>query len=177
MNEARYQMPDAGCRMPGSEPQLSAEAQADLEHDLELVEEADAGMALREGKPAVGYRDLRVWQIARPLSIEIHRLTLEMLPRFELHEEGSQIRRSAKSVRTNIVEGFGRRRYRMDFIKFLVYSEASCDETTDHLDTLFETGSLTDRPLYDSLRVRLVELGKRLNRFIAAVEQHPESPK
>jgi len=28
---------------------------------------------------------------------------------------------------------------------------ASCDETTDHLETLFETESLTDKDLYDDL--------------------------
>ena len=135
----------------------------------------DADLVLRETGRPVSYRDLRVWQQARELSIEIHRLTLQKLPRFESHEEGSQIRRSAKSVRANIVEGFGRRRYKLDFIKHLTYAEASCDESTDHLDTLFETGSLTDRTLYDSLRPRFIELGKQLNRFIDAVERQHET--
>ena len=163
--------------MPDAEAQWRAEAEDDLRHDLNLLEEPQEHAALHEGRPPVGYRDLRVWQIARQLSVEVHRLTLEKLPRFELHEEGGQMRRSAKSVRSNIVEGFGRRRYRQDFIKFLVYAESSCDETTDHLDTVFETGSLTDRALYDSLRPRLIELGRRLNRFITAVEEQHESPK
>lgn len=128
------------------------------------------------GKP-MSYRDLQIWQIAREMTVVVHRMTLEKLPRFELHEEGSQIRRSAKSVRSNIVEGFGRRRYKQDFIKHLVYAEASCDETRDHLDTLFETGSLTDRQLYDTLCQQLGELARKINRFIAAVEQNHQSPK
>ena len=128
------------------------------------------------GKP-MGYRDLQIWQLARDMTVVVHRMTLEKLPRFELHEEGSQIRRSAKSVRSNIVEGFGRRRYKQDFIKHLVYAEASCDETRDHLDTLFETSSLTDQPLYNSLCQQLSELARKLNRFIAAVEQNHQSPK
>jgi len=41
------------------------------------------------------------------------------LPKFEMYEEGSQIRRSAKSVAANIVEGYGRRRYKQEFIRFL----------------------------------------------------------
>jgi four helix bundle protein len=61
------------------------------------------------------------------------------LPEFELYEEGSQIRKSSKSVINNMVEGFGRRRYKQEFIKFLTYSIASCDETQSHLDTLYET--------------------------------------
>jgi len=137
----------------------------------------DADLVLHEAGKPLSYRDLRVWQLARELSIEIHRLTLEKLPRFELYEEGSQLRRASKSVRANIVEGFGRRRYKLEFLKHLTYAEASCDETADHLDTVFETGSLTDRPLYDSLRPRLVELGRSLHRFISAVEREHESPR
>ena len=68
----------------------------------------------------MNYKDLEVWQIARELTIKIHRMTLT-LPKFETFEEGSQIRRSVKSVRSNIVEGYGRRRYKNEFIKFLIY--------------------------------------------------------
>jgi four helix bundle protein len=144
----------------------------------ELQEEwNDEQILLHEGDGPLSYRDLRVWKLARELSIEIHRLSLEKLPRFELLEEGSQIRRSSKSVRSNIVEGFGRRRYKLDFLKHLTYAEASCDETTDHLETLFETGSLTDRPAYESIQGRLRELGKRLNCFIDAVERQHASAK
>lgn len=56
-----------------------------------------------------GYKKLRIWQDARDLTIAIHGMTLRNLPKFEMYEEGSQIRRSMKSVKSNIVEGFGRR--------------------------------------------------------------------
>ena len=97
-------------------------------------------------------------------------MTLKQLPKFELYEEGSQIRRSMKSVKSNIVEGYGRRRYKHDFVRFLTYSHSSCDETIDHLETLFETTSLTDRALYDDLHQRLDILGRKLNKFIQRVE-------
>src|SRR6266478_8828190 len=89
----------------------------------------------------MNYRNLEVWQLARELVIAIHGMTLTKLPKFEMFEEGSQIRRSIKSVKSNIVEGYGRRRYKQEFIKHLVYAHASCDETTDHLETLWKTGS------------------------------------
>ncbi|HMB41779.1 MAG TPA: four helix bundle protein, partial [Balneolaceae bacterium] len=92
----------------------------------------------------MSYKNLKIWQSARKLSIEIHKMTMK-LPRFEFYEVGSQIRRSSKSIRSNIVEGYGRRRYKSDFIKFLVFAHSSTDETRDHLDTLFETGSLIDK--------------------------------
>lgn len=70
-----------------------------------------------------------------------------ILPKFEQFEEAQQIRRSSKTVRSNIVEGYGRRRYKADFIKFLIYSLSSNDETIDHLETLFETESLKDEAI------------------------------
>src|SRR5690606_12080584 len=114
----------------------------------------------------MSYRTLDIWNIARDLSYTIHRASLENLPKFELYETGSQIWRSAKSIRSNIVEGYGRRRYKQEFIRFLTYAHASCDETIDHWETLHETGSLTDNQLFEQTLVRLNELGAKLNRFI-----------
>ena len=119
----------------------------------------------------MSYRDLGVWDLARDVSVEIHRMTLEKLPKFEMYEEGAQIRRSSKSVRSNIVEGYGRRRYKNDYIRFLTYALASNDETTNHLDTLSGTGSLADAEVFRSLHRKLESLGKMLNRFIQSVEK------
>ena len=66
------------------------------------------------------------------LAIKVHRMTLT-LPKYEMYEQGSQIRRSTKSIKDNIVEGYGRNRYKNDFIRFLVYSHASCDEALSQL--------------------------------------------
>lgn len=119
----------------------------------------------------MSYKNLEIWQDARTLVIDIHRMTLKQLPAFELYEEGSQIRRSSKSVKSNLVEGYGRRRYKQEFIRFLIYAQASCDETTDHLETLFETESLKDTKLYQDLHSRLQILGKKINLFIQSVEK------
>ena len=121
----------------------------------------------------MSYRNLEIWQLAKEVSVEIHRMTLECLPKFEMFEEGSQIRRSSKSVKTNIVEGYGRRRYKQEFIRFLTYAHASCDETIDHFETLHETVSLNDNALFTRLLEKLNRLGGKLNLFIQSVEaQH-----
>jgi len=99
------------------------------------------------------------------------------LPKFEMFEEGSQIRRSIKTVKSTIVEGYGRRRYKQEFIKFLTYAIASNDETIDHLETLFESQSLKDEELYRSLHARLDILGKKLNMFIQSVSRDHLSEK
>lgn len=119
----------------------------------------------------MSYKKLVIWQEARGIVFDIHKMTLNKLPQFELYEEGSQIRRSIKSVKSNLVEGYGRRRYKQEFIRFLTYSLASCDETTDHLETLYETESLKDEPLYQDLHKRLQTLGKKINLFIQSVEK------
>ena len=118
----------------------------------------------------MSYRNLEIWSLAKALAADIHRMTLVQLPKFEMYEEGSQIRRSMKSVKSNIVEGYGRRRYKHDFLRFLTYSHASCDETIDHLETLFETDSLTNETVYDDIHQRLDHLGGKLNHFIQSVE-------
>lgn len=117
------------------------------------------------------YKDLEVWKKAKELFSEIHSMTLEDLPKFEMYETGSQIRRSMNSVRANIVEGFGRRCYKQDFLHFLIYAESSTDETIDHLETLFETGSLKSKEKYLGLHERLIILGKMLNNLIKKVRQ------
>jgi four helix bundle protein len=111
------------------------------------------------------YRDLDIYKESKLLAVEIHKMTLN-LPKFELFEEGGQIRRSSKSVTAMIVEGHGRNRYKADFIKYLVYSQAECDETIVHLDFLYETESFRDKIRCDDLRSRYDSLSKRINKFI-----------
>jgi four helix bundle protein len=125
----------------------------------------------------MSYKKLEIWQLSREVVIDVHKMTLTQLPKFEMYEEGSQIRRSSKSIKTNIVEGYGRRDYKQDFIKFLNYALSSNDETIDHLENLFETGSLTDETMFNIMCEKLNLLGKKLNKFIQAVEQDHISKK
>jgi four helix bundle protein len=132
----------------------------------------DERWTIEEGEEASGYQRLEVWRLARDLSVDIHRMTLAQLPRFELHEMGSQVRRSAKSVRANIVEGYGKRRYRLEFLRYLTYALGSAQETLDHLDTLHETGSLASEKLHAELTARTRLLIAKLTTFMRGVELH-----
>ena len=118
---------------------------------------------------AQSYRDLEIYQLSHRLAVEIHKVSLN-LPKFELYEEGSQIRKSSKGVPSTIVEGFGRRRYKNDFIRFLVYSHSSCDETIEHLQLLFDTESL-DKDIFDHYFDEYTNLSKKIYRFIQSVEE------
>ena len=88
------------------------------------------------------YEDTALYKLAKQMAVELHQVTLNELPKFEMYEQGSQIRRSGKSIVANFVEGYGRRRYKAEYIKFLTYALASCDETKAHLELLHETNSI-----------------------------------
>ena len=124
----------------------------------------------------MSYRKLQIWTLSREVVIEIHEMTMK-LPKFEMYEEGSQIRRSSKTTKATIVEGYGRRRYKQDWIKFIVYALSSNDETMDHLENLWDTKSLTDQMIFISLKNKIETLGKMLNKFLQAVEQEHQSSK
>ena len=124
----------------------------------------------------MSYKKLEIWQDAEKLSIQIHDLTLQ-LPKFEMFEQGSQIRRSSKTVRSAIVEGYGRRHYQQDFIRYIIYALSSNDETIDHLECLYATKSLTDENIYHQIHQDLNILGKKLNNFLKALHTKHQSIK
>src|SRR5215469_2777745 len=103
----------------------------------------------------MSYKNLEIWKLADELVVEIHEMTISKLPKFEMFEVGSQIRRSSKAVKSTIVEGYGRKQYKAEFIKFLIYSLGSNDETIDHLETLYRTKSLQDEVLFSYLHDKL----------------------
>ncbi len=117
---------------------------------------------------AKSYRDLEIYQLSRELAMKIHHMSLK-LPKHELYEEGGQIRKSSKGVCSCIVEGYGRRRYKNEFIKFLVYAQASCDETEVHLKFIHDSGYINGH-VYEELNEENDKLGRKINKFIQYVE-------
>ena len=114
------------------------------------------------------YKDLEIYKLSYALAIRIHKMSLK-LPKYEMYEEGSQIRKSSKGVTNCIVEGYGRKKYKPDFIKFLVYAHASCDETIIHLNFIKDTHDISEKEI-ESLLVAYDELGSKINKFIQYVE-------
>ena len=75
------------------------------------------------------------------------------------------------------MEGYGRRNYKSDYERYITLSLASNDETLDHLENLFETGSLTDEKVYNELHSKVEKLGKMINRFLQSVQNEHISNK
>lgn len=122
-----------------------------------------------------GYKELEIYKEAFRLAIQVHHLTLK-LPNFELYEQGSQLRRSSKSIKDQIAEGYGRRKYKADFIKFLVYAQASCDEAINQIETIKEI--YPEMKDYYAVCEEYIVLGKRINKYIQYVENswNPHHP-
>ena len=122
-----------------------------------------------------GYKDLEIYKLAHDLGVEIHHFSLT-LPRFEMYESGSQMRRSSKSIAANIVEGYGRRSYKAEFLKFLIYALSSCDETMEWLELTRDC-----HPDYTDQTEKLIsvtdQLGRKLNKFISSVKLQHRSEK
>lgn len=74
------------------------------------------------------YKDLRVYQKAMDLAMEIFQLT-KIFPKEEKYSLVDQIRRSSRSVCTNIAEAWRKRRYKAAFIARLSDSETEACET------------------------------------------------
>jgi len=121
-----------------------------------------------------GYKKLGVYTLSHRLAIEVHSMSL-MLPKHETYEEGSQIRRSSKSVCAQIVEGYSLRVYKKEFLLYLHRAYASAEETIEHLDLLHESNSLSDKILYNRLRQEYETLCGKLFRLIQSVAEQHES--
>lgn len=115
-----------------------------------------------------GYKDLDIYNVTFKLAIKIYRLSLN-LPHPDKFETGSQIRRSSQSVKDNIVEGYGRRRYKADFIKFLVASHSSCLEATSQAEFLAEIHTNSE---WKDIANELDKAGIKIHNFIVYVEKN-----
>lgn len=116
------------------------------------------------------YSDLDIYKLSLELFFIVHPASLK-LPKHEISELGSQIRRSSDSVVTNIVEGYGRKRYKAEFIRFLVFSHSSCLETKNHLFkiSVLYKGTIEN---IDELINRYDSLGAKIYNFIIYVEKN-----
>ena len=100
--------------------------------------------------PVQSYRDLRVWQTAVELTLEIYRIT-ESLPPSERFGLSSQLRRAAVSIASNIAEGHARNT-RAEYLNFLSIARGSAIEVEVQLFLAEEIGYLQTPTLIKARR-------------------------
>ena len=116
-----------------------------------------------------GHRDLKVYQLAYKLAMEIFDVS-KGFPKDERYSLTDQIRRASRSVATNIAEGFRKRRYPSMFVNKLSDADTEAAETSTWLDFACDCGYLS-RERHDSLIRGYEEVGRMLGSMMAAPEK------
>jgi len=112
------------------------------------------------------YRDLEVFQESYAAALDISKL-VKGFPGFEQFEIARQLRRAARSIPANIVEGWAKRNSAPEFKRYLQVAIGSCDEVKLWLEMSRDegyaseeaVGKLTDR--YNRIGAMLASLWKR----------------
>ena len=117
------------------------------------------------------YNDLTIYQDSFDLALEIRSMSLQ-LKYPDKYEVGTQIRRSSQSIKDNIVEGYGRRKYKKDFVKHLIYSQGSVFEARSQAEFI---SRFSNDPNWDQIVTKLEILGAKIHKFIIYVETNWKS--
>ena len=112
-----------------------------------------------------GHRDLKVFQLAYQLAMEIFHLT-RSFPKEELYSLTDQIRRSSRSVAANLGEAFRKRRYTNMLICKLTDCDAEATETQIWIDFALDCGYLS-KENHERLTAGYEEVGRMLSGMMA----------
>ena len=113
------------------------------------------------------FRNLRVWQEAHRLTLEIYRITTDF-PKYELYGLTSQIRRCSASIGANIAEGCGKRGNN-EFQRYLQIASGSASELDYHLLFSRDLGLLEEHQ-YGNLEKSLTKLRKMMTSLLQKIE-------
>jgi len=120
------------------------------------------------------FRDLKVWQKAHLLTLNVYRETT-CFPRTEIYGLVSQMRRCSTSIGANIAVGCGKRRNN-EFQRFLQIAAGSASELDYHLLLAHDLEYLNESA-YGSLLAQLIEVRKMLAGLLQKIEHERQTTK
>lgn len=106
------------------------------------------------------FKDLKVYMLSFEAAMEIFRLSSKF-PKEETYSLTDQIRRSSRSVCSNIGEGYRKRVYPKHFSSKMTDADSECTETIIWLDFALKCGYL-NRKDHEQLHATYEEIGKML---------------
>jgi four helix bundle protein len=112
------------------------------------------------------FEGLKVWQLAHKLSIDVAKL-VKSFPKEEKYDLAGQMRRSARSIPSDISEGFGRYHFN-DKLTFYERARASLGELRNHFEEALGNRYI-EKDSYDSFSQEMNEIGYLLNRMMRNV--------
>ena len=117
------------------------------------------------------YRDLNVYQNAMDWIVRVFELT-KSFPSVERYSLTDQIRRSSRSVCTNIGEAWRKRRYEAAFISKLSDAETEAAETQIHAEVAWRCGYLPESKFqeidgaYDQIIGQIVKMAEQPEKWL-----------
>lgn len=118
------------------------------------------------------FEDLRVWQLAHRLSLDIADL-VRTFPKDEKYDLANQMRRSARSIPADISEGFGRFHFN-DKLTFYERCGASLDELKNHFHEALGNKYI-EEVCYKKFLNKINEIGYLLSRMMKGVRTARDS--
>ena len=112
----------------------------------------------------MGFRDLKVYQLAYELAMEIFRESKSFPPE-EKYSLTDQIRRSSRSVAANIAEGYRKKQYLKMFVNKMADADGEATEAQVWLDFARDCGYLSSER-QANLTARYEEVGRMLGGMI-----------
>ena len=113
---------------------------------------------------ATGFRNLIVYKKAFVLAMDIYQVS-KKFPKEELYSLTSQIRKSSRSVCSNIGEGYRKRLYEAHFVSKVSDADMENTETQVWLDFSLACEFITKEE-FDDFNGRSEEIGRLLNHMI-----------
>ncbi|MFY0698689.1 MAG: four helix bundle protein [Balneola sp.] len=114
------------------------------------------------------FEDLKVWQIAHKISIDVFELT-KRFPPDEKYRLKDQIIRSSRSISDNIAEGYGRFHYQEN-TQYCRQSRGSAYELINQLITAFDCKYINEEELSNK-KLLVSECIKLLNGYIRYLQK------
>lgn len=116
------------------------------------------------------FRDLTAYKKAFALAMEIFTLS-KKFPAEEKYSLTDQVRRSSRSVCSNIGESYRKRKYQAHFVSKATDADMENTETRVWLDFALACGYIT-KSIWDDLESKAEEVGKLLNHMIENPEKY-----
>ncbi len=115
------------------------------------------------------YKDLKVWQKAYHVCLEIYRITMSF-PGDERYGLTSQIRRSAVSIPSNIAEGYGRKTVG-EYVQALHIAYGSICELETQTLISSDLGYM-ERKVFERLQEEIGEVERMLKGLIRSLRKN-----
>jgi len=118
------------------------------------------------------FKELRVWQEAKQLAIEVYKITgnARFSKDYGLRD---QVQRAAVSIASNIAEGYERNSHK-DFVRYLLIAKGSLSELRTQMEIALQIGHI-DENVFEQIEDRCKKItGMLINLIKARRERYSE---